>query len=178
MADKDKISEEAPKKQKETNAVAGNPPWPLITIGVFATVVILAMFVVIWLAVAAVVHDKQRDTAVDEPGWHMTRDNGRFGWHGRSSVGLGERAAQGVVTAINGDTVTVSGSGKQVTVKKTSSTVISGDKNDIAVNDTVVVFGDKADDGTVTAKRIVVRNEDFIEDSSSVGNDWMAVPSV
>ncbi len=178
MADKDKEQKEAPEKQTEAKVVTSSPPWPVITIGVFATVVVLAIFVVIWVAVAAVVHNRQSEAVANEPGWHMARDNERFGWHGRSSVGLGERAAQGVVTAINGDTVTVSGGGKQTTVKKTTDTIISGDKNDIAVKDTVIIFGTRQDDGSITAKRIVVRNEDPVEDIHSVGDDWITVPSV
>lgn len=70
-------------------------------------------------------------------------------------------AAQGVITAINGDTITVSGGGKQVTVKKTDSTTVSGDETSIAVNDTVAVVGATNSDGTITATRIIVRNESF-----------------
>ena len=67
-------------------------------------------------------------------------------------------AASGVITAIDGDIITVAGGGKRVTVKKTANTVISGDEGNIAVNDTVIVTGTTSDDGMVTATRIVVRN--------------------
>lgn len=159
-------------------ATGGTPPWPLATISVFGVIVLLAIFVVGWWMVAGFVRDIQDEPTHDVRGQQRQWDSERFDRHGHSPLfRYGERVAQGVVTAIDGDVITVSGSGKQVTVKKTSNTVVSGDKNDISINDTVVVFGDTEEDGSVVAKRIVVQNESSIEDIDSVENDWTTVPS-
>jgi hypothetical protein len=63
----------------------------------------------------------------------------------------------GVVTAVNGDTITVSGDGKQVTVTKNSSTTIRGTASSVAVNDTVSITGTTTN-GTFTATTITIRN--------------------
>jgi hypothetical protein len=63
----------------------------------------------------------------------------------------------GVVTAVNGDMITVSGNGKQVTVTKNSSTVIRGTASSVAVNDTVSITG-VTTNGTFTATTITIYN--------------------
>lgn len=149
----------------EAKAVTQKTPWPLITIGVFATIIVVAL---IALAASALLHDRRATDQVTSRSGHMGMNNSDFGSRGGStnrpdgmSGGRGSfmtPTASGVITAINGDTITVAGGGKQVTVKKTSTTVISGDETAIAVNDTVVVMGTKNSDGSVTATRIMIRN--------------------
>lgn len=63
---------------------------------------------------------------------------------------------EGVVTAVNGDSITVAGGGKTQTIKTNSSTTYANDMKP-AVNDTVVVVGTK-DGDTITATQISVYN--------------------
>jgi hypothetical protein len=63
---------------------------------------------------------------------------------------------QGVVTAVNSDSIVVAGGGKTQTIKTNSSTTYSNDTKP-AVNDTVVVVGTK-DGATITATQIAVYN--------------------
>lgn len=63
---------------------------------------------------------------------------------------------QGVVTAVNPDTIVVAGGGKTQTIKTNSSTTYAQDKKPV-VNDTVVVVGTK-DGDTITATQISVYN--------------------
>lgn len=149
--------------QGEGVAVKRTPPWPAITIGVFATVVVLAMMVIGWAALAALLHESKGQPGGADMfgrqgyGEYDTRERMRGGMRGD----LPAVAARGVVTAINGDTLTVSGGGEQVKVKKSADTTISGDESDVAVNDSVVVLGESEDDGSVTATRIIIRNDSY-----------------
>jgi hypothetical protein len=63
---------------------------------------------------------------------------------------------QGVVTAVSGDSITVAGGGKTLTVKTTSATTYANDSKPV-VNDTVVIIGTK-DGSTITATQIAVNN--------------------
>jgi hypothetical protein len=63
---------------------------------------------------------------------------------------------EGVVTAVNGDSITVAGGGKTQTIKTNSSTTYADDVKPV-VNDTVVVVGTK-DGDTITATQISVYN--------------------
>lgn len=63
---------------------------------------------------------------------------------------------EGVVTAVNSDTIVVAGGGKTQTIKTNSSTTYANDTK-AAVNDTVVVIGTK-DGDTITATQIAVYN--------------------
>lgn len=145
-----------------------SPPWPIITVSVFITVVLFALFAAGWAWVGNVVHltaanentrmsrDAQREYSDEMPG-----SRGSLPYEGRR--GAMTAAASGVIVKIDGDTVTVAGQGKQVIVKTTDDTIVSGDESDLAVNDTVIVIGDTEDDDTVVAKRFVVRNEPIEE---------------
>ncbi len=149
---------------KEMTNTKSSPPWPIITVGVFITVVLFALLAAGWAWVGSVVHhsavqenarmgrDAERGYGDDVPG---SRES--MPYEGRR--GAMTAAASGVIVKIEGDTVTVAGQGKQVIVKTTEDTVVSGDEDDLAVNDTVIVIGDTEDDDSVTATRIVVRNE-------------------
>ena len=167
----------APKVHKEeaagqtataTAVGAHTPPWPLITIGVVVTVVVLAIGGLWWLKFATLHTSSNR--AAPTYGYSdrsQSRNDARGSMPGRGRGGISRATASGVVTAINGDTITIAGSGKQVTVKKTSDTIISGDESTIAVNDTVLVYGSTADDGTVTATRIMIRNSNLSSSDDS-----------
>lgn len=63
---------------------------------------------------------------------------------------------QGVVTAVNSDSIVVAGGGKTQTIKTNSSTTYVDDTK-AAVNDTVVIVGTK-DGDTITATQIAVYN--------------------
>ena len=157
---------------------AKRPPWPLITLGIFASVVTLALIVTTGLLLSL---SHRNATVTDRNGASpfMQQDSSERGFQrefggSRRGSGMQMGAARGVVTAVSGDTITVSGNGKQVTVKKTDNTIIGGDKSDnLAVNDSVIVMGTTASDGTVTATRIIVQNNDF-SDASETNN----VPNV
>ncbi|MDB5183674.1 MAG: hypothetical protein JWO07_355 [Candidatus Saccharibacteria bacterium] len=159
MSDKDEIVEE----KQRVSVVKAMPPWRLITVGVFATVVVVAVMIAGWMFI--LLHHQARPGMMNRfdglsqsstgPGGFMGRGGMR---HGGGGGTIQQSAARGVVTAVNGDTITVSGEGKQVTVTKSSSTTISGDKTDVAVNDTVVVYGTTGSDGTVSATQILVHN--------------------
>lgn len=168
----------------DVKVVKSNPPWPLISIGIFATVVMLAFVIVGWTLVASTTHPR---TAVgigndDLPGHYQPegrmyhRGGGMFGDKGNDIFAM--NITHGVVTAINGDTLTVSGNGKQVTVKKTSSTVIGGDKPAVSVNDTVIIIGDTESDESVTAMRIIIRNDSFMDESTDSRSDTMIEPGI
>lgn len=154
------------------HAVKSQPPWTLIAVGVIATVLIVAVVAVGWLQleslhrttrVASRYGMQQNDTNFGNGG-----NQGSYYGGGGSMRGRATRPTlSGVVTTVTDSTVTVSGNGKQVTVDKTSSTAVSGDSTTIAVNDTVLVYGTTASDGTVTATRIVVRNGTTADTSTS-----------
>lgn len=179
VADRDAVK--GGTEAQTVKGVKASPPWPLITIGVVATVVVVAVVIGGW----AFVVGHERGVATSQ-----TRTLGRYGMmNGQGNGGqyggsqyfnrggfrrggaLQSSAASGVVTAINGDTITVSGQGKQVTVKKSDSTTISGDETSVAVNDTVVVYGTTNSDGSITATRIVIRNQSTINGSDSNTGD-------
>ena len=164
-ADK-KAEERANEKTTEAKVVAQKAPWPLITIGIFVSVIVIALIV---LAATIVFRDHRMANSqgiMDMDS--MSMNDNDFGPHrgstnrsGSASRGHGSfmtPAANGVITAINGDTITVAGGGRQVTVKKTTSTSIGGSKSAVAVNDTVIVIGTTESDGSVTATRIMIRN--------------------
>ena len=164
-AKKDIVVKDA--EPQTATVVRSTPPWPLITIGIVATVIILAVMAMGWGFVVS--HSQSPAMRTQTLGRYGT-EYGRNGSDGSLNYGsgggyrrgrggsLGNIAASGVVTAINGDTITVSGQGKQVTVKKSSSTTISGDATSVAVNDTVIVLGTTNSDGSVDATRIAIRN--------------------
>ena len=155
----EKSVEETPSTQAAVTKSAA--PWPFITIGVFVSVVVLAVVVVAWAGMAVLLH-----TTMDETTGYERYDRGGYsndgnlrertpgGMRGMSSV-----VASGVVTAIDGDAITVSGRGEQVKVTKFGDTFIGGDKANLEVNDTVIVTGDVKEDGSVTATRIIIRNQ-------------------
>jgi hypothetical protein len=63
---------------------------------------------------------------------------------------------QGVVTAINPDSIVVAGGGKMQTIKTTSATTYANDTKPV-VNDSVVIIG-KKDGDTLTATQIYIYN--------------------
>lgn len=65
----------------------------------------------------------------------------------------------GVITAVDGATLTVAGNGTSTKVTTSDATIYSGDDSTAKVNDTVMVLGNKTDDGTVAASRIVISRQ-------------------
>ena len=165
--------------QGGVTVVKKRTPWPLITVGIFGTVLLLAAIAMAWLQFVGM-HRGAVHTGMDQS---YSQRSQQYGYGGRDYSRGGQRgmaarpAATGVVTAVNGDTVTVSGGGKQVTVKTSSTTRIAGDETDIAVNDTVVVYGTKNDDGSIAATRIMVRNGTTLDDATFDEQDAVQIPS-
>lgn len=140
-------------------------PWPMTTVGIFVAIIIAAFVVMCWWAIlfALQVAKPVVSSENDRTGrWALGNERRESGWNERRSA-RGAVAVSGVVTAIDGSTVTVSGRGEQVTVRQNDDTVVGGDANELAVNDTVIVFGDTEADGSVTAQRILVRNKGMSE---------------
>lgn len=185
MAEKKQMKQEEEKpieavETKDAASAKSSPPWPFITIGIFTTIVLLALMVAGWAALNAALQKSSSRTGIgyesaDRRGIDERRMPDRMFGDGSVHGNMSMIAASGVITAINGDTLTVSGRGEQVTVKKTDETTIGGDKTSLAVNDTVIVIGDTEDDDSVTATRIIVRNESMNWRSFS---DSRSVPSV
>lgn len=131
-------------------------PWPAITMGIVGTVFILAAIATAWLyffsvsnqvSYEAQAYSEQRDQYYeDEP--YLREYGDRHG----------QVVASGVVSEISGDTLTVIGGGDKVSVKQSRATRIVGDESAVAVNDTVLIFGSQNEDGSVSATRIMVRN--------------------
>lgn len=83
------------------------------------------------------------------------QDSGRGGFGGFPGGG----ATFGTIASVDGDTLTITdASGKTVTIKVPSSATVTANTEvslaDLAVGDTVVVRGETADDGTVTATTV------------------------
>lgn len=154
MPTKDNNQAKSSKTSVET--VKSTPPWPLITVGVVASVVVAACVITLWVTLA---NHRHQMAGQGQARYGFNKGENGFSPRGQRGTHLGRPVASGVITAVNGDTLTVSGGGQQVTVNKSDSTTVSGDKTDAAVNDTVVIFGDKANDGTITASQILIRNE-------------------
>lgn len=162
-------------------AVKASPPWPLIVIGIVATVIIVALFIGGWSFIMSHAqtqtsqYGRLRAYSQNQNG-NSSAGNGSYGGGGfrRNGFGGGSQgqtaAFRGVITAVNGDTLTVAGQGKSVTVTESDSTTISGDKTDVAVNDTIVVYGTTNSDGSISATQIVVRNGTGASSSDGSGS--------
>ena len=121
----------------------------------------LAALVVVLLAAAVVTHHRRQvarwDRPLDGEQGMMTHRFGpghEFGSGGMHFGGRGDIQLQGVVTKVEGDTVTVAGGGKTNTIKVSPNTRYSGGSN-VAVNDTVIVRG-PLDGNTLSATQILV----------------------
>lgn len=168
------------REHTEVAAVKKQTPWPLITVGIFGTVLLLAAVAMAWLQLVGM----HRSSVRTSPDYGYSQQHSQqYGSGGRDYSRGGQRGsaarpvATGVVTAVSGDSITVSGGGKQVTVKTSSATRITGDETDVAVNDTVVVYGTKNDDGSIAATRIVVRNSAVLDDATFDDQDTVQIPS-
>lgn len=170
---KEEVDKPKAKDDEPIKAVKSTPPWPLITVGVVGSIVLLAIIVGVWWAVA-MHHAKQRMTGFRRSG-QSDQQVPLYSRHGMRG-GRMMAAARGVVTAVNNDSITVSGYGKEVTIKRDSNTTVTGDKTDVAVNDTVTVYGRTNSDGSVVASRIVVRNQ--VAGAASEGSVNSTTPGV
>jgi hypothetical protein len=144
--------EAAPQKAPTTAMTRPKASWPMVTIGIFATIIGLAIIAVAWIMIALassyvtnsqntkdswMLHDDSTDTSESSD----TRD-----------------MIRGVVTDFEGDFLTVRGDGREVIVLVTDDVTVSGSKRTVAINDTVVMYGSEYDDGTFEAEHIVIRN--------------------
>ena len=82
----------------------------------------------------------------------------RSGFGGRMMGGTGtidsSTRVAGVITAVDGTTLTVAGDGTTTKVVVNDSTTYAGSSKPAAVNDTIVALGTKASDGTFTATSV------------------------
>lgn len=147
MDNHDKPALEAPKAES-TNPL--NPSWRnpwVIIVAAFLLLVLVGFGSVVHRVASAdgsFVAKRQVIMAPGGPG--MVRGD----W----SLPAGGSELQGVVTAVNGDKLTIAGDGKTSTVTTTSSTQYLG-ASSAAVNDTVGVTGTSAN-GVLTATQIAV----------------------
>jgi hypothetical protein len=124
-------------------------PWPLVTVGVFGTVLLLAAFAMAWLQFIALGTTIMQDETT-EYYWDLQQyDEG----------GDGLAAATGVITRLDEESATVAGGGQEVVVVITDETRVIGGADGLKVNDTVYVYGAENTDTTITATRIVVDND-------------------
>lgn len=65
----------------------------------------------------------------------------------------------GVVTIVDGNTLTVAGNGKTTKVTVSDATIYRGASKPVAVNDTVGVLGNKTSDGSVAASQIAISRQ-------------------
>lgn len=151
-----------------SHVIKSAPPWVLVLIGVAVTVVIAGLAFGGSAYLAARRQEQAVLPTIDFNGGRFTPRGGGLHRIRGGDNSLQVIAVQGVVTSIKGDKIMIAGHGKKVTVKKTDSTVISGDEDTLAVNDSVSVVGSTASDGTVTATRIIVQNSTGSSFSASV----------
>jgi len=171
MADKEKINSE--NEHKNLPVVVEAAPrhsrkWVLSIVAIVVVVYLILAVGGLWFLHSVADH---RDGASSDTRTTMAQ-------HGQRGLGNGERTytvrqsssdgltttttnttytqTQGVVTAVNGDSIVVAGGGKTQTIKTNSSTTYVDDTK-AAVNDTVVVVGTK-DGDTITATQIAVYN--------------------
>lgn len=139
--------------------------WPILAVGAFFAV--LGLFAV----GSATLHK----ACVNDESYHTTRGasgmmhRGNQGMGGVSMMGqrediddMADRADQGrvrgVVTAVNGSTITVAGNGTTTEVVVTDDTIYMGDDKPAAVNDTIMAVGTKQGD-TFTATRVALQRQ-------------------
>ncbi len=142
-------------EEEKVEVVKQSQQWPYVTMGVVGALVVLALAISIGHAIA--VH-RSADRHVGKFGLSEMRPGDKRVFLHESGHDDSNRIVHGVVTAINSDTLTVSGGGNQVSVKRSSETAVKGDKAEVAVNDTVAIVGEKNSDGVVEADVIVIRN--------------------
>ena len=136
--------------------------WALIIPGVFFA------FLGLFLGMVVLAHGGFKATRESRPdhfgrGGYVRQDEG-FGMRGGMMSGHGgpmmrqfdsgtSSRMSGVVTAVDGDMITVAGNGVVQKVKTTSTTEYGGDDKPAKVNDSIVVFG--AVDGDVLTANTV-----------------------
>lgn len=84
---------------------------------------------------------------------------GRSGFGGRMMGGMGTSTnsstrVSGVVTAVDGNTITVAGNGTTTKLTVSDSTTYGGSTKPAAVNDTIMATGATASDGSFTAATV------------------------
>ena len=160
MPDKEKQAVEPVKPGVKEEQPRHNKP---LIIGLMVGGVVLVGGCIVAALIAAVVVVGGRHNMANQPSLGRENLPGMMQQRGEGRsmrpqmLDSGDRAS-GVVVSVNGDTFVVAGNGKQVTVKKTDSTIWRNDTNKtVAVNDSVSVTGTTAD-GVLTATTIAVRN--------------------
>ncbi len=88
----------------------------------------------------------------------MMRGQGMMGPRDDFSTDDSTSRVQGVVTAVDGQTITVAGNGTTTKVVVQDSTTYSGDEEPAKVNDTVMAYGTK-DGDTLTATRVFLNRQ-------------------
>lgn len=78
---------------------------------------------------------------------------------GDTSTTSSATRVSGVVTAVDGDTITVAGNGTTKKVTVSSNTTYTGSSEPAKVNDTIVAFGAKDSSGTLVASTVRLTRE-------------------
>lgn len=168
MAEKPEKNEEeknqaAQDQRTHTVAINKSTNKPLIISIVAAVVLALALIAVVIALVATNVHHRMNNTArMNSSSYMQSRDGTKGEAPAKRFMGTGDRAdsstrVSGVVTAVNGDDISVAGNGKTITIKKSSSTTIRGTSTTVSVNDTIFASGTTSDN-VFTATTITIRN--------------------
>lgn len=183
MAEKEHVKDEVV-KEKTTSVHAHNGvsapvavvprhsrQWVIGVVAIIIVVYLMLMVAGLWIFHAVAAHQNAATTntrgvlseqQVNRRGFGMTGDR-TYNVRQTNSDGLTATTTtttytqtQGVVTAVNSDSIVVAGGGKTQTIKTNSSTAYANDTK-AAVNDTVVIVGTK-DGNTITATQIAVYN--------------------
>ncbi len=137
-------------------------PW--IIAGIVGFVVLLLLFA----ALVAALHGAERferrtPGMMGTSSYYGGRNGGMMRGPGLSEGGSstvgGATRLRGVVTAIDGSTLTVAGEGVTTKVTTSDGTLYSGSAKPAKVNDTISVLGNKTADGSIAASQIVLSRQ-------------------
>lgn len=159
----EKIKEDKTVEQKDTHPVvtAATGRQSLLV----PLIVIAAILVVGWTAFAVGRHADDRfgtERGFRAGGMMRAGDEDDMGMRGDAGMGRGmystnftsSTRVSGVVTAVEGDTITVSGNGITTKVMVNNNTNYVGDDKPAKVNDTIMAFGARDSDNTLVASAV------------------------
>lgn len=175
-------SEQSDKKLETAKATTDQPAapskvtrkFPRLSVGWWVILAVVAFFAVLGLCAAGstVVHMATNTTTrvvggIDGDRSFVTQTTGGGLRMGRMMGGRGDfddtnttstTRVSGVVTAVDGSTITIAGNGTTVKVTVNDSTSYSGDDKPAAINDTIIAVGTTSGD-TFTATRVVLQRQ-------------------
>ncbi|MET0979923.1 MAG: DUF5666 domain-containing protein [Candidatus Saccharimonadales bacterium] len=152
----------------DTTKESAHQRQPIGKRGIWISGLIIFLIVVVGLCGVVFAQYLFRDSGTyrGSSSWMHNNDNRKFdrGYGGGhmmndyyTSTQDGSTIISGVVSAINGDTITVIGNGNSENIKTDSSTTYSTSSKKVSVNDSVIVRG-VANGDTFTANSIIIVN--------------------